>query len=138
MAGGVLHDLLEVVEDDEAAAAAGDGVAELHRGIVPAERHVERRGDGEEDAVERARLGEVAEVDATRPVAEPRPAVAADEARLAGAAGAEHREQPRAGVEPRASARSSAVRPTKASRSAGRLWRTSRTGRQKSPARTTR
>ena len=134
----MLHDLLEVVEDDEAAAAAGDRVAELHDRVFLAERHVERRGDGEEDAVERSRLGQIAEVDAARPVAEPGPAVAADEARLAGAARAEHRDEPRAGVEPRASARSSAVRPTNASRSAGRLWRTSRTGRQRSPARTTR
>ena len=52
------------------------------------------------DAVERARLGQVAEPDAAGPVAEPGPAVAAHEARLAGAARAEQRDQPAAAVEP--------------------------------------
>ena len=104
---GVLHDLLEVVEDDQAATAAGDGVAELHAGVVLAERDLERGRDGEEDAVERARLGEIAEVDAARPVAEPSPAVAADETRLAGAPGTEHREQ--AGSRRRAAPRARAA-----------------------------
>src|SRR6185369_8298772 len=39
---GVLDDLLEVVEDDEATAACRDRVAELDAGIVLAERYVER------------------------------------------------------------------------------------------------
>src|SRR5262245_20190752 len=42
------------------------------------------------NAVLRARFGEVAEVHAAWPVAEPRPAVATHEAGLAHAAGAEH------------------------------------------------
>ena len=91
---GVLQDLLEVVEDDQATAAAGNRVAELHAGVVLAEGDVERRGDGEEDPVERTCLGQIAEVDAARPVAEPGPAVAAHEAGLAGAARAEDGEQP--------------------------------------------
>ena len=47
---GVLDDLLEVVEDDEAAAARRDRVAELDAGVALAERHVERDGDDEEAA----------------------------------------------------------------------------------------
>ena len=83
---GVLQDLLEVVQDHQTATAAGNGVAELHAGIILAERDGERRGDGEKDAVERTRLGEIAEVDTTGPFAKPRPTVATDEASLAGAA----------------------------------------------------
>ena len=102
----------------------GDRVAELDAGIALAERHVERERDDEEHAVQRARLGEVAEADAARPIAEPAPAVAARQPRLAGAAGAEHgqRAARRRRAGPRRRARS-AARPTNASRSRGRLWR---------------
>ena len=95
----VLDDLLEVVEDDEAAAARGDRVTELDAGIALAEGHVEGDGDDEVHALERSRLGEVAEVDAARPVAEPCPAVATGQPGLAGAAGTGNGQQPRAGVE---------------------------------------
>ena len=43
---GVLHDLLEVVEDDQTSAAAGDGIAKLHDGVILAERHLEHGGNG--------------------------------------------------------------------------------------------
>jgi len=66
---GVLDDLLEVVENDQATAPCRDRVAQLHHGVVFAERDFERRGDGEEDAVEAARFRELAEVDPARPVA---------------------------------------------------------------------
>jgi hypothetical protein len=94
-------ELLAVVEDDEAAAARRDRVAELHAGVALAERDVERERDDEEDSLERARFREVAEIDAARPLAEPSPAVAADEPRLAGAARAEDGEQARSCIEPR-------------------------------------
>src|SRR6476659_10057196 len=95
----MLDDLLKVVEDDQATVSAGDGVAELHSGVVLAQRNLERGSDGEEDAVERTRLGQIAEVDASRPVAEPGPAVTADESRLAGAARTKHRDKPGSRVE---------------------------------------
>ena len=98
--GGVRDDLLEVVEDDQAASAAGDGVPELHAGIVLAQGDAERDGHRAKNAIEALGVAQVAEVDAARPVAEPGPAVAADEAGLAGAARAENRDQPAAGVEP--------------------------------------
>ena len=97
---GVLHDLLEVVEDDQASTAAGDGVAELHGGVVLAEGDLERGGDCEEDAVKRTRLGEIREVDAAGPVPQPREAVAANQPRLAGTARSEHGDEPGAGIEP--------------------------------------
>ena len=40
--GDVREHLLQVVEDDEAAAAPGDGVAELHSRVFLAERDFER------------------------------------------------------------------------------------------------
>ena len=96
---GVRDHLLEVVEDHEAAPAAGDRMAELPHGS-PAQRHVERRRDGEEMPSSVRASHEVAEVDAAGPVAEPAPAVAARETGLAGAAGTHHGDEPRAGVEP--------------------------------------
>ena len=97
----MLDDLLEVVEDHEAAAAPGDRMAELHGRVFLAERNLERGRDGEVDAVERTRFGQITEVNAARPIAEPRPAIAANEPRLAGAARAEHGEQADSGVEAR-------------------------------------
>ena len=67
-------------------------------------------------------------------VAEPGPAEARRQPRLADAADAEHRDQPRAAVEAARQAAQRRARPTKASRSAGRLWRISRAGSQRSPA----
>ena len=69
--GGVRHDLLEVVEDDQAASAAGDGVPELHAGIVLAQGNAERDGHRSENAIEALGVAQVAEVDAARPVAQP-------------------------------------------------------------------
>ena len=97
--GGVLRDLLEVVEHDQAAAAAGDRLRELRRGIAGTEADAERAAGGVVDAVERRRLGEIAEPHAARPVAEPGMAVANGEPRLAGAALAEQGDEPRAFVE---------------------------------------
>ena len=96
---GVLDDLLEVVEDHQAAAARRDRVAELDAGVALAEGHVERKRDDEEHALQRPRVGEVAEVDAARPIAQPAPAIASGQPRLARAAGTEHGQDPRAGVE---------------------------------------
>src|SRR6185436_20401335 len=91
---GVLCDLLEVVEDDEASTTAGDGVAELHGGITLADGDVERGRDCEEDAVERTRLGEIHEVDSAGPVAQPHETVTAHQPRLAGTARSEHGDEP--------------------------------------------
>ena len=71
---------------------------------------------------------QIAEPDAARKVAEPAPAVARHQARLAGAADAEHRHQARARVDAARQLAQGSARPTKASRSAGRLCRISRTG----------
>ena len=92
-------ELLEIVENDEAAATAGNGVPQLHDGIFASERDIERRRDGKENPVERPRLRQVAEVHAARPVAEPGAPVAANEARLARAPRAEHRDEALARVE---------------------------------------
>ena len=91
--GGVLDDLLEVVEDDQAASAGGDGVPELHAGIVLAQGNAER--DGYRPECHRGSwLAQIAEVDAARPIAQPTPAIAADETGLASAARSENRDQP--------------------------------------------
>ena len=95
----MLYDLLEVVEHDQAAAATGDRFRELRRRIAGTEAHAERAGDRVVNAVERRRLGEIAEPDAARPVAEPAVSVANGEPRLAGAARTEQRQQPRPFVE---------------------------------------
>ena len=88
--------LLEVVEDHQAAAAPGDGMAELHHRIVTAERNVETQGHRAHDAVEAARGRQIAEPDAAWKLAEIAAAVARHQARLAGAAEAEHRHEARA------------------------------------------
>ena len=64
-------DLFEVVEHDQTAAASGDRVAELRTRVVL--RRAARRAPcrPRSDAVERASLGQIAEPDAARPVAEP-------------------------------------------------------------------
>ena len=95
----LLHDLLEVVEDNKTAAVPGYRVAELNRGVILAERDLECGGDGEKDAVERSSLGEVAEVDAAGPVAEPDPTVARTK-RVLPVPRSEDREQADACVEP--------------------------------------
>jgi hypothetical protein len=91
--------LLEVVEDHQATAAAGDGMADLQHRIAPADRHVEGAGDGEAEAVDRSRLDEVAEVDAAGPVAQPESAVARHQPRLADAAGADDGDEGVPGIE---------------------------------------
>ena len=91
--------LLEVVEDHQAGTACGDGVAELHDGIVPAQRQVEPLRHGAGDAVDAARAGQIAEPHAARKLAEPAAAVARRQAGLAAAADAEHRHQARAGLD---------------------------------------
>ena len=80
-----LH-LLEVVEQDQAATASGNGMAQLHRWIILAQRHRESGGHGEEDPIQASGFGQIAEVDAPRPISQPRPAIAAHQARLATAA----------------------------------------------------
>ncbi len=97
----MLRDLLEVVENQQAATAAGDGVTDARSGVLLAERNAERRGDGEIDAVERARFRQIREVDAARPVSQPDPAIAAHKAGLAGTSRADDGEQPRSCVESR-------------------------------------
>ncbi|MEO7114303.1 MAG: hypothetical protein ABIZ18_00440, partial [Caldimonas sp.] len=93
-----LH-LFEVVEDHQAPGARGNDVAELHGRIRLAQWHAQRQCHREVDAVPAARLRQVAEVDTARPFAQVRASVAANEACLADAAGAEQRQQARAAVE---------------------------------------
>jgi hypothetical protein len=97
---GVRGELLEVVEDHQAAAAAGDRMADLPQRIAAADRHVEGDRDGEAEAVDRARFREVAEVHAAGPVAEPDPAVARHQPGLADAAGADDGDEAMPAVEP--------------------------------------
>ena len=97
--GRVVDDLFEVVEDDQAAAATRDRMAELRTWIVLAQRYVERGGHGEVDAVARPGFGQVAEVDAARPVAEPCARVSTHQAGLARPARADDRDQSGTGLE---------------------------------------
>ena len=135
---GVTRDLLEVVEHDQAAAATGDGVPELHRRIVLAERHVEGLGHRRRDAVDAARLDRSqnhtppgkspSQVQAKRVASRvlpvpPMPSQA---------------DQPRAVVESARELLEGSRRPMNTSRSAGSACAISRTGSQRSPSRTTR
>ena len=86
----VLDDLLEVVQDQEAAAARGDGVAQLHCGVALKQRHVEPHCHRVEHAFEAARFAEVAEVNASRPVAAPDAAISPHQPGLADAPRAGH------------------------------------------------
>ena len=95
---GVARDLLEVVENHQALPAPRDRVPELQHRVVPAQRHVESLRNGINNAVEVARLRQVAEPDATRKVAEPGPAETCHQPRLARAAHSQHRHQARAGL----------------------------------------
>ena len=96
---GVPGDLLEVVQDHEAAAAAGDRFSELNDGIILAELHVEGGRDGVGDAVHRTCLGDVAEPHPPRPRAEPGPPVMEREAGLARPSHAEQGHEPRSVVD---------------------------------------
>ena len=97
--GMPLH-LLEVVQDQQAAPATGDGVAKLQRGVGPAERHAQRKRDCKVDAFGRSSLAQVAERHAARPVAQPGPRVAAHEPGLAHATRPQHGEQARVAIQP--------------------------------------
>ena len=96
---GMRDDLLEVVQDHQAAPAPGDGVAQLRAVVVLAQRYAQGQRHGKVDAFQAARFAQVAEVDAAGPVAEPGAAVAAHGAGLAGAAHTHQREQPAAAVQ---------------------------------------
>ena len=85
--------LLEVVEDHQAAAAPGDGIAELHDRIVAAERNVETLGHRAHQSLEAARGRQIAEPDAAWKFAEPASAIACHQPRLACAADAEYRHE---------------------------------------------
>jgi hypothetical protein len=95
----VLDQLLEVVEDEQERLAGGERVSDRIRCVRARadERDVERRSDGGQELDLRACLGEVAEPDApdraTRVLQEPRPELTG-EASLAGAAGAQQRDEP--------------------------------------------
>ena len=98
--GRAREDLLEIVEDPEAAAATCDRVTELDHRIFVAQRDRERHRDRPDEPLEAPGFAQVAKVRAARPVTEPRPAVPPDEAGLAGPARTEDGEQPGSGVEP--------------------------------------
>jgi hypothetical protein len=121
-------DLLEVVEDQQARAAPVDRGAELGDRVVAAERNVEAVRDRVDDAVETARLRQVAEPDAAGIVAEPAPAVALRQPRLAGPPMPSSETIRAPASKRRAKSRNAASRPMNGSRSAGRLWRTSASG----------
>ncbi|HEY5321419.1 MAG TPA: hypothetical protein VIK58_01255 [Caldimonas sp.] len=95
----VANDLLEVVEDQQATAAAGDRMSELPRGIVATKWYGEHARNDKADAVETARFRAIAEVHAARPGTEPAGPVSAGQPGLADASGAEDREQTRRAVQ---------------------------------------
>ena len=76
-------DLLEVVEQKQAFPATGDDATELRYGIVGAKGNIERGRHRERNSGHAARLREVAEINATGPVSQPSPGVAAHQTRLA-------------------------------------------------------
>ena len=96
---GVARDLLEVVENHQAPPAPRDRVTELQHRVVPAQRHIESLRHGVHDAVEVARLRQVAKPDATRKVAKPGPPETRHQPRLAAAAHSQHRHKARAGLQ---------------------------------------
>ena len=129
---GMARHLLEVVEDHQAAAAPGDGMAELRDRIVLAQRNVEPLRHGVHDAVDavapapgrrtrRRRETRRASCQPKRVARRvlPVPPMPSTDTRRAPDCEAARQ----VGQQPRA-------RPTKASRSAGRLCRISRTGSQ--------
>ena len=95
---GVAGDLLEIVQDHQAGAAPGDGVAQLGQRVVFAQRHVQALGHGVQQAVGLARRGQVAKPHAARKVTQVGPAEVGGEPGLAAAAYAQQRHQPRARV----------------------------------------
>ncbi len=97
--GRGLDDLLEVVEHDERAPSRREGGAEERHGIAARERDSDRGGDSGREVLERARLREVAEPDASRLVARPGERMLRRETGLARAARAPERHEPRSSGE---------------------------------------
>ena len=91
---GRAHDLLEVVEDEEATPAAGQHAGDPGRRVGATERHVQDVGDRPAHVLGRPRRRQVAEPDTAWKVAQPRPAEALCEARLADTAEPEERDAP--------------------------------------------
>ena len=85
---GMASHLLEVVQDDQAPAAAGDGMAELLDRVVGPQWHAQALGHGLHDAFQTPCRRQVAEPCAAGEVAEPGPTEAYGQARLAGASDA--------------------------------------------------
>ena len=136
--GRVLRDLLEVVEDDQAAAASRNRLGQLRSGIATAEAHAERARRRVVDAFERRRIGQITEPDSSGPFAERAMAIPDGQASLAGAAGPQQGQQPRAFAEMPGDRRQVRRAPDERVGLGGEKCRMSRTGCHSSPRRTTR
>src|SRR5438094_1377523 len=89
------RDLLEVVQDHQATAAASNGLRQLNYGIAFAQRHPQPLRDREHDAIESPRLREITKPDTPRVVAQARPTEACHQPGFAAPANAEDRYEPR-------------------------------------------
>ena len=98
---GKLHHLLEVVEDDAAAPAAGDRMTQLRHDVAGTERDPEPLAHSRGDSIFVLRFRQIAEPHSPGPLVEAPPRVADRESCLPDAARAEERHQARASSEPR-------------------------------------